>query len=69
MQIQSYSAGNMAKTTLYYMSIDRWKIETTICGVISERGVFGDENKARKEFEKEKRCVDRIVAKKNRREK
>ena len=63
MLIQSYAAGDIARTELHIESADRWKIETTIKGTTAERVVYGDEKKARSEFEKEKRFVDRKAAK------
>jgi len=52
-RVKSVSAGDIAKTELFYKSVGRWEIIATIGDATMERIVYGDEKKARREFEKE----------------
>ena len=62
MRVKSVSAGDMAKTELFYQSVGRWEIITTISDKKIERIVYGDERKARGEFEKEVKRMNAQVA-------
>jgi len=58
MRVKSVSAGDLAKTELHYLSVMRWEIITTVGLDVSERIVYGDEKKARSEFEREVRRMN-----------
>lgn len=69
MRVKSVSAGDMAKTELFYKSVGRWEIVTTIGDDTIERIVYGDEKKARSEFDKEVKRMNAQIEQKLKRRK